>query len=51
MIFQISSGTDSPGEDGSFIFKTTDPGIPDVQKEALRIYSAGSTPDRLVKVY
>ena len=51
MIFQISSGTDSSGEDGSFLFKTTDPGIPDVQKEALRIYSAGSTPDRLVRVY
>lgn len=51
MIFQISSGTDSSGEDGSFLFKTTDPGIPAVQKEALRIYSAGSTPDRLVRVY
>ena len=51
MIFQISSGTDSSGEDGSFIFKTTDPGIPDVQKDALRIYCAGNTPDRLVRVY
>ena len=51
MVFQITDGTDSPGEDGSFIFRTTDPGIPAVQKDALRIYSAGSTPDRLVKVY
>ena len=51
MIFQISSGTDSAGEDGSFLFRTTDPGIPAVQKDALRIYSAGNTPDRLVRIY
>jgi len=51
MIFQISSGTDSSGEDGSFVFRTTDPGLPDVQKDALRIYCAGNTPDRLVRVY
>ena len=51
MIFQISSGTDSSGEDGSFLFRTTDPGLPDIQKDALRIYSAGNTPDRLVRIY
>ena len=51
MIFQINTGTDSPGVDGSFIFRSTDPGIPSVQKDALRIYSAGSSPDRLVRIY
>ena len=51
MIFQINTGSDASSEDGSFIFRTTDPGIPAVQKDALRIYSAGSTPDRLVKIY
>ena len=51
MIFQINTGSDADSEDGSFIFRTTDPGIPAVQKDALRIYSAGSTPDRLVKIY
>ena len=51
MIFQINTGSDADSEDGSFIFRTTDPGIPAVQKDALRIYSAGSTPDRLVKVF
>ena len=31
--------------------ESTDPGIPAVQKDALRIYSAGSSPDRLVRIY
>ena len=44
-------GTDSPGDAGSILFKTTDPGIPDVTREALRIYSAGGNPDRLVRIY
>ncbi len=44
-------GTDSPGDIGSILFKTTDPGIPSVSKDALRIYSAGDNPDRLVRIY
>lgn len=49
--FSISTGTDTFGEQGSFVFKTTDPGIPSYLREALRIYSAGEGPDRLVRVY
>ncbi len=49
--FQINTGSDADSENGSFLFRTTDPGIPAVQKDALRIYSAGSTPDRLVRIY
>ena len=51
--FEITNfeGTDSPGDIGSILFKTTDPGIPALQKEALRIYSAGGNPDRLVRIY
>ena len=36
---------------GSFVFRTTDPGFPSLTQDALRIYSAGDSPDRLVKVY
>jgi hypothetical protein len=51
VVFSISTGTDTFGEQGSFVFKTTDPGIPPYLRDTLRIYSAGDGPDRLVRVY
>jgi len=49
--FQINTGSDAASDFGSFVFRTTDPGFPSLTQDALRIYSAGDSPDRLVKVY
>ena len=49
--FQINTGSDAASDFGSFVFRTTDPGFPSLTQDALRIYSAGDSPDRLVKIY
>lgn len=52
--FQIDTGTDDSSSTGSFVFKNTEPGIspfPDLQLDALRVYSRGNYWNGLVRVY
>jgi hypothetical protein len=52
--FQIDTGTDDSSSTGSFVFRNTEPGIspfPDIQLDALRVYSSGDYWNRLVRVY
>jgi len=51
LTFQINSGTDASGTDSSFVFRSTEPGTPDQQYDALRVYSGGNYWNRLVRVY
>ena len=52
--FQIDTGTDDSSSTGSFVFRNTEPGIspfPDLQLDALRVYSRGNYWNGLVRVY
>jgi len=52
--FQIDIGTDDSSSTGSFVFRNTEPGIspfPDLQLDALRVYSRGNYWNGLVRVY
>jgi hypothetical protein len=52
--FQIDIGTDDSSSTGSFVFRNTEPGIspfPDLQLDALRVYSRGNYWNGLVRIY